>query len=130
MLNSVPMKKMVGSAQPRYMKCEEAALYQAALNECFLSPFQAEDEEDTIAAQEKVEGNVDHAEELDDLAKEGKFMFLIPSAESLVNCAAPNTDVRSSSCRHNSLDVLFFPRRQYECGRVAGEVQRGLFLRL
>lgn len=31
----------------------------------------AEDEEDTIAAQEKVEGNVDHAEELDDLAREG-----------------------------------------------------------
>ncbi|KAM9837878.1 uncharacterized protein srcap [Aulostomus maculatus] len=31
----------------------------------------AEDEEDTIAAQEKVEGNVNHAEELDDLAKEG-----------------------------------------------------------
>ncbi|XP_072230229.1 uncharacterized protein srcap [Leuresthes tenuis] len=31
----------------------------------------AEDEEDTIAAQEKVEGTVNHAEELDDLAKEG-----------------------------------------------------------
>ncbi|XP_077482593.1 helicase SRCAP [Stigmatopora argus] len=31
----------------------------------------AEDEEYTIAAQEKVEGNMDHAEELDDLAKEG-----------------------------------------------------------
>uniref|UniRef100_A0A8P4KN71 Helicase SRCAP n=1 Tax=Dicentrarchus labrax TaxID=13489 RepID=A0A8P4KN71_DICLA len=31
----------------------------------------AEDEEDTIDAQEKVEGNVDHAEELDDLAREG-----------------------------------------------------------
>ncbi|KAM8836394.1 uncharacterized protein srcap isoform 1-T2 [Spinachia spinachia] len=31
----------------------------------------AQDEEDTIAAQEKVEGQVDHAEELDDLAKEG-----------------------------------------------------------
>uniref|UniRef100_A0A8C3B339 Snf2-related CREBBP activator protein n=1 Tax=Cyclopterus lumpus TaxID=8103 RepID=A0A8C3B339_CYCLU len=31
----------------------------------------ARDEEDTIAAQEKVEGNLDHAEELDDLAKEG-----------------------------------------------------------
>ncbi|XP_069373356.1 helicase SRCAP isoform X1 [Paralichthys olivaceus] len=31
----------------------------------------AEDEEDTIADQEKVEGNVNHAEELDDLAKEG-----------------------------------------------------------
>uniref|UniRef100_A0A665W0I4 Snf2-related CREBBP activator protein n=1 Tax=Echeneis naucrates TaxID=173247 RepID=A0A665W0I4_ECHNA len=31
----------------------------------------SEDEEDTIAAQEKVEGNMDHAEELDELAKEG-----------------------------------------------------------
>lgn len=31
----------------------------------------AQDEEDTIAAQEKVEGQVDHAEELDDLAREG-----------------------------------------------------------
>ncbi|XP_041671142.1 uncharacterized protein LOC121528071 isoform X2 [Cheilinus undulatus] len=31
----------------------------------------AEDEEETIDAQEKIEGNVDHAEELDDLAKEG-----------------------------------------------------------
>ncbi|XP_061120851.1 helicase SRCAP [Syngnathus typhle] len=31
----------------------------------------AEDQEDTIAAQEKAEGDVDHAEELDDLAKEG-----------------------------------------------------------
>ncbi|XP_068592924.1 helicase SRCAP isoform X2 [Cebidichthys violaceus] len=31
----------------------------------------AQDEEDTIDAQEKVEGNLDHAEELDDLAKEG-----------------------------------------------------------
>lgn len=38
--------------------------------------FTAEDEEDTIAAQEKVEGNVNHAEELDDLAKEGEgFIF-------------------------------------------------------
>lgn len=36
-----------------------------------LSPFSAEDEEDTIADQEKVEGNVNHAEELDDLAREG-----------------------------------------------------------
>lgn len=31
----------------------------------------AEDEEDTIAAQEVVEGEADHAGELDDLAKEG-----------------------------------------------------------
>ena len=41
---------------------------------CFFS-FSAEDEEDTIAAQEKVEGNVNHAEELDDLAKEGRCFF-------------------------------------------------------
>ena len=33
----------------------------------------AEDEEDTIAAQEVAEGAGDHAEELDDLAKEGRF---------------------------------------------------------
>jgi len=39
--------------------------------------FPAEDEEDTIAAQEKVEGTVNHAEELDDLAKEGRFLSLI-----------------------------------------------------
>lgn len=32
----------------------------------------AEDEEDTIAAQEVIEGGGDHAEELDDLAREGK----------------------------------------------------------
>lgn len=40
----------------------------------FFSPCSilAEDEEDTIAAQEKVEGNVDHTVELDDLAKEGR----------------------------------------------------------
>lgn len=37
--------------------------------------FLAEDEEDTIAAQEKVEGNVDHAAELDDLTREGKPLF-------------------------------------------------------
>uniref|UniRef100_A0A672QWY8 Helicase SRCAP-like n=1 Tax=Sinocyclocheilus grahami TaxID=75366 RepID=A0A672QWY8_SINGR len=33
----------------------------------------AEDEEDTIAAQEVIEGDGDHAEELDDLAREGKL---------------------------------------------------------
>ncbi len=54
------------------------------VNVCFdvifvlwLFPFSAEDEEDTIAAQEKVEGNVDHAEELDDLAREGASFFHI-----------------------------------------------------
>lgn len=40
----------------------------------FSSWFLAEDEEDTIAAQEKVEGNVNHAEELDDLAREGRVI--------------------------------------------------------
>lgn len=34
------------------------------------------DQEDTIDAQEKVEGNLDHAEELDDLAKEGRLVVL------------------------------------------------------
>lgn len=43
-----------------------------------LTSCSAEDEEDTIAAQEKVEGNINHAEELDDLAKEGSF-FSPPS---------------------------------------------------
>ncbi|XP_051530185.1 helicase SRCAP-like isoform X2 [Myxocyprinus asiaticus] len=33
----------------------------------------AEDEEDTIAAQEKIEGDGDHAEEIDDLAREGEM---------------------------------------------------------
>ncbi|XP_051523057.1 helicase SRCAP-like isoform X2 [Myxocyprinus asiaticus] len=33
----------------------------------------AEDEEDTIAAQENIEGDGDHAEELDDLAREGEL---------------------------------------------------------
>ncbi|XP_051958618.1 helicase SRCAP-like [Xyrauchen texanus] len=33
----------------------------------------AEDEEDTIAAQENIEGDGDHAEELDDLAREGEM---------------------------------------------------------
>ncbi|XP_013928369.1 PREDICTED: helicase SRCAP-like, partial [Thamnophis sirtalis] len=34
---------------------------------------EAEDEEETIDAEEKLEGNVDHSEELDDLAKEGEL---------------------------------------------------------
>lgn len=42
-----------------------------------LFPFSAEDEEDTIAAQEKVEENVDHEEELDDLAREGTYFLYI-----------------------------------------------------
>uniref|UniRef100_A0A8C6Y1N0 Snf2-related CREBBP activator protein n=1 Tax=Naja naja TaxID=35670 RepID=A0A8C6Y1N0_NAJNA len=34
---------------------------------------EAKDEEETIDAEEKLEGNVDHSEELDDLAKEGEL---------------------------------------------------------
>lgn len=50
----------------------------------FLSYFAAEDEEDTIAAQEKREGNVDHAEELDDLNREGIELvnYVFPDAFS------------------------------------------------
>lgn len=43
----------------------------------FLQYSSAEDQEDTIAAQEKVEGDVNHAEELDDLAREGTVGFLL-----------------------------------------------------
>lgn len=43
---------------------------------CSSAVVPAEDQEDTIDAQEKVEGNVDHAEELDDLAKEGRAVLL------------------------------------------------------
>lgn len=53
------------------------------------SNFLAEDEENTIAAQEKVEGNVDHTEELDDLAREGKcfcFYFYIHAENGKCNC--------------------------------------------
>lgn len=35
----------------------------------------AEDEEDTIEAQEALEGDANHEEELDDLAKEGNIFF-------------------------------------------------------
>ncbi len=35
----------------------------------------AEDEEDTIAAQEVIEGDGDHAEELDDLTREGIYFL-------------------------------------------------------
>lgn len=37
----------------------------------------AEDEEDTIEAQEALEGDANHEEELDDLAKEGNIFFFI-----------------------------------------------------
>lgn len=48
------------------------------MESCDLEQFSsssAEDQEDTIAAQEKVEGDVNHAEELDDLAREGRVLL-------------------------------------------------------
>lgn len=54
------------------------------------SNFLAEDEEDTIAAQEKVEGNFDHTEELDDLAREGRFFYFyfhIHAENGKCNCS-------------------------------------------
>ncbi|XP_028331371.1 helicase SRCAP [Gouania willdenowi] len=57
--NSDPEEEMAASAEE-----DEDREFKA-------SDEDAEDEEDTIDAQEKVEGNVDHTEELDDLAKEG-----------------------------------------------------------
>lgn len=73
MLNLVPMKKMVRN--PRFFLPNNLiGIYKG--NDCGMNifcPFSAEDEEDTIADQEKVEVNVDHAEELNDLAKEGRL---------------------------------------------------------
>lgn len=49
-----------------------------AFDVCFLVfCILAEDEEETIEAQEKVEGNVDHAEELDDLTREGRYSLML-----------------------------------------------------
>uniref|UniRef100_A0AAQ5XDA2 Snf2-related CREBBP activator protein n=1 Tax=Amphiprion ocellaris TaxID=80972 RepID=A0AAQ5XDA2_AMPOC len=54
-----------------FFECSEIKSFPACISVIYFCLFSAEDEEDTIAAQEKVEGNVDHAVELDDLAKEG-----------------------------------------------------------
>ena len=40
------------------------------------SLFVAEDEEDTIAAEEQLEGEVDHAMELSELAREGDIYWI------------------------------------------------------
>lgn len=92
MENSLPMKKMVRCREKYtvhtpaihildtrlkhytgiYFICLENKYFWVLVACFFFFHISAEDEEDTIAAQEKVEGNVDHAEELDDLAKEGR----------------------------------------------------------
>uniref|UniRef100_A0AAX7V2E4 Snf2-related CREBBP activator protein n=1 Tax=Astatotilapia calliptera TaxID=8154 RepID=A0AAX7V2E4_ASTCA len=65
----------------------------------------AEDEEDTIAAQEKVEGNVDHAEELDDLAKEGEGdMSMEELLEKYKGAYASDFEVPSASGSKASSD--------------------------
>ncbi|XP_007572801.1 helicase SRCAP isoform X2 [Poecilia formosa] len=63
----------------------------------------AEDEEDTIAAQEKVEGNVNHAEELDDLAKEGD-MSLEELLEKYKGAYASDFEAPSASASKASSD--------------------------
>lgn len=63
----------------------------------------AEDEEDTIAAQEKVEGNVNHAEELDDLAKEGD-MSLEDLLEKYKGAYASDFEAPSASASKASSD--------------------------
>uniref|UniRef100_A0A672H9V4 Snf2-related CREBBP activator protein n=1 Tax=Salarias fasciatus TaxID=181472 RepID=A0A672H9V4_SALFA len=57
----------------------------------------AEDEEDTIAAQEKVEGNVNHAEELDDLAREGEHMSMEELLEKYRGAYASDFEAPSAS---------------------------------
>ncbi|XP_074519891.1 uncharacterized protein srcap [Halichoeres trimaculatus] len=63
----------------------------------------AEDEEDTIDAQEKVEGNVDHAEELDDLAREGD-MSVDELLEKYKGAYASDFEVPSASGSKASSD--------------------------
>ncbi|XP_047234020.1 helicase SRCAP isoform X3 [Girardinichthys multiradiatus] len=63
----------------------------------------AEDEEDTIAAQEKVEGNVNHAEELNDLAKEGD-MSLEELLEKYKGAYASDFEAPSASASKASSD--------------------------
>ncbi|XP_034563893.1 helicase SRCAP isoform X3 [Notolabrus celidotus] len=63
----------------------------------------AEDEEDTIDAQEKVEGNVNHAEELDDLAKEGD-MSVEELLEKYKGAYASDFEVPSASGSKASSD--------------------------
>ncbi|XP_060884903.1 helicase SRCAP isoform X2 [Labrus mixtus] len=63
----------------------------------------AEDEEDTIDAQEKVEGTVDHAEELDDLAKEGD-MSVEELLEKYKGAYASDFEVPSASGSKASSD--------------------------
>ena len=45
--------------------------YDSVAIDFALFSFLAEDEEDTIAAEEQLEGEVDHAMELSELAREG-----------------------------------------------------------
>lgn len=64
------MKKMVS----RVIQMDTQLRHPTDLNGTYVTLFfsSAEDEEDTIAAQEVIEGDGDHVEELDDLAREGK----------------------------------------------------------
>ncbi|XP_068162357.1 helicase SRCAP [Antennarius striatus] len=63
----------------------------------------AEDEEDTIDAQEKVEGNVDHTEELNDLAREGDMSFE-ELFEKYKGAYAPDFEAPSASASKESSD--------------------------
>uniref|UniRef100_A0A8C3B3L0 Snf2-related CREBBP activator protein n=1 Tax=Cyclopterus lumpus TaxID=8103 RepID=A0A8C3B3L0_CYCLU len=64
----------------------------------------ARDEEDTIAAQEKVEGNLDHAEELDDLAKEGVHAVAHVGEESEEEEEEEEDD--DDGCEDEGMEVL------------------------
>ncbi|KAM9831234.1 uncharacterized protein srcap [Neosynchiropus ocellatus] len=66
----------------------------------------AEDEEDTIAAQEKVEGNVDHTEELGDLAREGD-MTVEELLEKYKGAYASDYEVPSPSGSKETSDSEF-----------------------
>ncbi|XP_058477545.1 helicase SRCAP [Solea solea] len=82
---------------------ETSSLVEEEDGEFAANEEDAEDEEDTIAAQEKVEGTVDHAEELDDLAKEGD-MSIEELLEKYKGAYASDVEATSASASKASSD--------------------------
>uniref|UniRef100_A0A8D3ACA3 Snf2-related CREBBP activator protein n=1 Tax=Scophthalmus maximus TaxID=52904 RepID=A0A8D3ACA3_SCOMX len=83
----------------------------------------AEDEEDTIDAQEKVEGNVDHAEELDDLAKEGD-MSMEELLEKYKGAYASDFEAQSPSGSKASSDSEVSGDEEVETEEDESDVER------
>uniref|UniRef100_H3CXJ7 Snf2-related CREBBP activator protein n=1 Tax=Tetraodon nigroviridis TaxID=99883 RepID=H3CXJ7_TETNG len=97
LISAPPLQKASRNEEERFLEEEDA---EFSANE-----EDAEDEEDTIAAQEKVEGNVDHAEELDDLAKEVGNMSVEELLEKYKGAYSSDFEVPSASGSKASSDL-------------------------